>query len=101
MTLQQHHIKHIKDWQAGGLTQSDYCQQNGLNTKTFSRWFRTYQQATLDAVPQLIPIKIKPDNPKSTPTPEILRLRLPSGQLLELPDTISPRWLAEFLQCLG
>lgn len=98
MTLQRHHIKHIKNWQAGGLTQADYCQQNGLNAKTFSRWFRTYQQSNPDTEPQLIPIKIKPDTP--SPTPEVLRLRLSSGSLLELPDTISPRWLAELLQCL-
>jgi hypothetical protein len=99
MTLQQHHIKHIKNWQAGGLTQADYCQQNGLNAKTFSRWFRAYQQSSQATEPKLIPIKIKPDS--ALPDPEILRLRLSGGQSLELPSTIPPRWLAELLQCLG
>jgi hypothetical protein len=34
-------------------------------------------------------------------TSEDLRLRLVNGQLLELPSTTSPRWLAELLQCLS
>ena len=40
MTLQEHHIEHIKTWQASGLTQGVYCQQHGLNVKTFSRWLK-------------------------------------------------------------
>ena len=39
MTLQERHIEHIKAWQASGFTQGVYCQQQGLNVKTFSRWF--------------------------------------------------------------
>ena len=39
MTLQVRHIEHIKAWQANGFTQGVYCQQQGLNVKTFSRWF--------------------------------------------------------------
>lgn len=99
MTLQQHHIKHIKDWQAGGLTQADYCQQNGLNAKTFSRWFRAYRQLEQETEPKLIPIEIRPHPALSDSG--ILRLRLSGGQSLELPSTISPHWLAELLQCLG
>ena len=43
MTFQDCHIDHIKAWQASGLTQAVYCQQQGLNVKTFSRWFKAYQ----------------------------------------------------------
>ena len=35
MALQERHIEHIKAWQASGLTQGVYCQQHGLNVKTF------------------------------------------------------------------
>jgi len=51
------------------------------------------------AKPLLIPVKI---NPVAIPlATESLLLRLSKGYSLELPGNISPRWLAEFLQCLG
>jgi hypothetical protein len=31
MALQKRHIEHIQIWQASGLTQAVYCQQQGLN----------------------------------------------------------------------
>jgi hypothetical protein len=99
MTLQERHIKHIKAWQASGLTQMVYCQQQALNAKTFSRWFKIHQLSKQPVKPLLIPIEI---NPVATPVvTESLLLRLSKGYSLELPGNISPRWVAEFLQCLG
>lgn len=100
MELQEHHVEHIKTWQASGLTQAVYCQQQGLNAKTFSRWFKTYQLSNQPTKPLLIPVEIKSAAATSSAT-EPLWLRLPKGQALELPGNISPRWLAELLQCLG
>ena len=60
MALQKRHIEHIKIWQASGLTQAVYCQQQGLNAKTFSRWFKTYQLSNQSTKPLLIPVEIKP-----------------------------------------
>jgi transposase-like protein len=100
MTLQERHIEHIKAWQASGLTRGVYCQQHGLNVKTFSRWFRAYRLSKLPAKPLLMPVEIKPAV-ATTQATESLWLRLPEGQALELPSNISPRWLAELLQCLG
>jgi hypothetical protein len=99
MALQEHHIKHIKTWQASGLTQAVYCQQQGLNAKTFSRWFRTYQLSNQSAKPLLIPVEITPA--ANTQALESIWLRLSKGHALELPGNISPRWLAELLPCLG
>ena len=59
MALQKRHIEHIKIWQASGLTQAVYCQQQGLNAKTFSRWFKTYQLSNQFPKPLLIPVEIK------------------------------------------
>ena len=100
MILQERHIEHIKSWQSSGLTQGGYCQQHGLNVKTFSRWFRAYRLSKQPATPLLIPVEIKPAA-AATQAIESLWLRLPKGQALELPGNISPRWLAELLQCLG
>ena len=100
MALQERHIEHIKAWQASGLTQGVYCQQHGLNVKTFSRWFRAYRLSKQPTTPLLIPVEIKPAA-AATHSAASLCLRLPKGQALELPVNISPRWLAELLQCLG
>ena len=100
MTLQEHRIEHIKIWQASGLTQAAYCQQQGLNAKTFSRWFKTYQLSNQSPKPLLIPVEIK-TTADTLPATEPIWLRLSKGYELELPGNISPRWLAELLQCLG
>ena len=100
MILQKRHIEHIRTWQASGLTQAVYCQQQGLNAKTFSRWFKTYQLSSQPTKPLLIPVEIKPAAATSSAT-EPMWLRLPKGHTLELPGNTSPRWLAELLQCLG
>ena len=100
MALQERHIEHIKIWQASGLTQAVYCQQQGLNAKTFSRWFKIYQLSNQPTKPLLIPVEIKPAA-DTLPTAESIWLRLSKGYSLELPGNTSPRWLAELLQCLG
>ena len=98
MTLQERHMEHLKAWQASGLTQGGYCQQQGLNVKTFSRWFRAYRLSNPPAKILLMPVEVKP---ATTHAAASLWLRLPKGQSLELPSDISPRWLAELIQCLG
>ena len=100
MTLQVRHIEHIKAWRASGLTQAVYCQQHGLNAKSFSRWFKTYQLSNQSAKPLIIPVEIKPTAATMQAT-ESMWLRLPKGHTLALSGNISPRWLAELLQCLG
>ena len=100
MALQKRHIEHIQIWQASGLTQALYCQQHGLNAKTFSRWLKTYQLSNQPTKPLLIPVEIK-SVVDTLPATDLIWLRLSKGYPLELPSSISPRWLAELLQCLG
>ena len=100
MALHKRNIEHIKIWQASGLTQELYCQQQGLNVKTFSRCFKTYQLSDQPTKPLLIPVEIKHEA-DTLPATEPIWLRLSKGYSLELPSNISPRWLAELLQCLG
>ena len=101
MSLNDRQSKHIKSWQASGVSQTVYCQNNGLNKKTFSRWFCNYQALSQATIPSLIAIDVIPSITLPLETSEDLRLRLVNGLLLELPSTTSPRWLAELLQCLS
>jgi hypothetical protein len=99
MSLQSQHIQHITTWQASGLTQADYCRQNGLNAKTFSRWFRLSEAHNQPlSLPALVPIKIIQD--ETVPAFGGIRLQLKQGHTVDLPITLSPIWLAELLQCL-
>ena len=100
MTIQERNIEHLKAWQESGLTQAVYCQQRGLNPKSFSRWFKTYPLPNQSAKPLLMPVEIKPAA-ANLPATESIWLRLPKGHTLELSGNISPRWLAELLQCLS
>ena len=99
MALNERQLKHIKTWQASGFSQTDYCQKNGLNNKTFSRWVCNYQELSQATMPSLIAINVTP--PVPLPSNVDLRLRLVNGLLLELPSTTSPRWLAGLLKCLS
>jgi hypothetical protein len=78
MTLQEQKIEHIKAWQASGLTQTVYCQQQGLNAKSFSRWFKTYELSNQPTKPLLIAVKIK-SSTDTLPAPEPIRLRFSKG----------------------
>ena len=101
MALNERQLKHIKTWQASGFSQTDYCQKNGLNNKTFSRWLCNYQELSQATMPSLIAIDVTPPVTLPLKPNEDLRLRLVNGLLLELPSTTSPRWLAELLKCLS
>jgi len=92
--------KHIEDWQAGGLSQAEYCRRQGLNANTFSGRLRDYKSQGLSRPPELIPVQVQP-LPKAAEAaagPVVLWHR---DLRLELPSAMSPRWLAELLQCLG
>jgi hypothetical protein len=90
---------HIEAWQRSGLSQAAYCRQVGIHPGTFSAWVRADRVLFMDTGRQLIPVRVEPqDLPGSS---EALRLHLSGDRQLELPSTVSPRWLAELLQCLG
>ena len=101
MALNERQLDHIKTWQASGASKAVYCQNNGLNIKTFSRWFCNYKTLSKTTIPSLVAIDVTTPALIPLETSEVLRLRLVNGQLLELPSTTSPRWLAELLQCLS
>jgi len=100
MALSTHWKNHIEDWQDSGLSQAEYCRQHGLNAKTFSGRLRDSTSQGLPRPPELIPVQVQP-LPKAAEAvagPIVLWHR---DLRLELPAAVSPRWLAELLQCLG
>ena len=98
MALRDDQQKHISDWQASGMSQTAYCRAHGLNAKTFGSWVRVHRRGrnTIKS-PALIPVTIKP----AAASTEVLQLRCRGTHVLELPMSVSPRWLGELLSCLG
>lgn len=90
--------QHVTNWHASSMSQANYCREHGINPKTFSAWVRT--EVHKDTLPlEVIPVQVTPSEPTAIPTP--LTLRFKHGTQLELSTAVSPRWLAELLQCLA
>ena len=90
--------RHIEAWQGSGLSQAAYCRQQGLSTAYFSQRLRAGRAAAAVGVgPALIPVRVEP----AVSAGEPVVLHSGQGQRLAMPASVSPRWLAELLQCLG
>ena len=96
MTKQSQWRRHVEAWRKSELSQAEYCRIHGLNPKTFSTWTRRKLSiAQID----LIPVEVTPSAAPITATETTLVLRFTGGAQLELSTAVSPRWLAELLQC--
>jgi hypothetical protein len=96
---------HVEAWRGSGLSQADYCRQQGLNPKTFSVWTRRVLEDDLSlgmGPPlELMAVQVAPSAPPATAKAGALLLHLPHGVQLELSTAVPPRWLAELLRCLA
>jgi hypothetical protein len=92
--------RHVKAWYESDLSQADYCRQQDVNPKTFSRWVKLVLARDKDIPLEVIPIQVMQSTPDVT-TPVKIMLRLEQGAHLELTTAVSPRWLAELLKCLA
>ncbi len=89
----EHWREQVEDWRASGLSQIAYCEQHGLNIKSFRRW-RTKLQRTAATALTLVPISV--GAPVSAPA---IRLHSPGGWRIEL-ATANPTWLADLVRQL-
>jgi transposase-like protein len=100
MKLSAKRRHHVKAWYQSGLSQADYCRQQDIHPKTFSRWVRCELAMDKDAPLEVIPIQVEQPTPVAA-APTKIMLRVAQGAQLELSTAVSPRWLAELLQCLA
>lgn len=103
MKINAHWRRHVEVWRESGLSQAEYCRQQGLNHKTFSVWTRRVQvDLSLDknAPLDLLPVQLEP-SPSVASTQASIMLRLAHGAQLELSTAVPPGWLAELLRCLA
>jgi hypothetical protein len=79
------------------LSQAAYCRREGLSGSSFSQRLREYRAEAVVDSQALIPVRVEP----AAPAAGSLVLHCGQDQRLEIPASVSPRWLAELLQCLG
>lgn len=91
--------KHLEKWQASGLTQQKYCQQENINLTTFTWWrskrLKDKAQPSLTFIPALI--KEKAPVPSHTD----IQIVLPNQVKVILPLNLSADILVSLLKALG
>ena len=92
--------RHVKNWRESGLSQADYCRQQGLNPKTLSAWARRALPVDKDTPLEVIAVQVTPSEQAVIADTNLI-LRLGHGAHLELSTAVSPHWLAELLRCLA
>ena len=75
----RHWEQYISGWKASGLTQSAYCEREGISYDTFKRWRRVLRSDAMvrGPAPRLVPVRVAaPPSPRCAPTEP----RLPTGR---------------------
>lgn len=89
--------QHIEAWQRSGLSQAAYCAQQHINSRTFGARLSEYRKLPESASATFIPVQVAP----SGPVDAAIVFTHAQGHRLELPPSVSARWVAELLRCLA
>ena len=96
--------QHIESWQSSGLSQAEYCSQQGINVRTFAARLCDYRKRPVtESAALLVPVQIAPTEPASVaaPTAAAIVFTHAHGHRLELSSSVSADWVAELLRCLA
>ncbi|MGZ4960867.1 MAG: IS66 family insertion sequence element accessory protein TnpA [Methylomonas sp.] len=87
--------QHIEAWQRSGLSQTEYCAEQRINVRTFTARLSDYRKLPATVSSALIPVQVE-----QAPTAAVVFTHA-QGHRLELPSSVSARWVAELLRCLA
>jgi hypothetical protein len=87
--------RHIEAWQRSGLSQVEYCAEQQINVRTFTARLSDYRKLPKTSSAALIPVHIEPSAAAG------IVFTHAQGHRLELPASVSAKWLAELLRCLA
>ena len=92
----------IKEWKLSKQTQREFCVSRGLNYGTFvyHRCKKPSRKKQGNKIGSAFKEVYLPSVKKPT-APVLLKLRLPSGVELEIPEQFSPKQLKQVLSVLG
>lgn len=95
----QYWQEHVEAWRRSGLTQTVYCAEQSINSKTFYRWRRKILPASTAQKPQTTPLTLIPVNVDLSASINRIALHSPGGWRIEITDS-GPTWLADLLKQL-
>lgn len=90
---QENWQRHMTAWQQSGTTQAAYCEQHGLNLKTFAYW--RHRLKTGDAPVRLVQIATAGPNRSEQ---SVVRIVIDEHTAIEVPDGFSAATLAGVLE---
>ena len=84
--------KYNEAWQQSGLSQQNYCQENGIALATFGYWRRKLKSKQPEK-PRFYPLIVPTEEPAVREDPQTALLRLVLGKqrfIIEIGDSFSP-----------
>lgn len=92
----QNWMEIIRECQASGLSNREFCSQRGISEKTYYYWLRKVRTAAATIIePQLVRL----DNPEVSGTEQMFEIRYGRAEL-RLPEDVDLKSLAVFLNTL-
>jgi len=82
-----------QQWKTSGLSQSEFCRQQGIALSSFHQWLSgkrlaSIQPPTVKNIPAWVPLEIK-STPKTPEEPLLMEMILPNKITLKLPIAYS------------
>lgn len=88
--------RHIKEWGRIGITQTEYCRQHELSTKSFTYWKRRLKQKSSIS---FVPVKVKPEPQIMLDNSSEFVLHK-DGYRIEIKEGFNPAALGEVLRTI-
>ena len=96
----------IEKWKQSGLTQMEYCKDQGIRYHIFHYWYKVYrdeQQAAVQPVSPFVQLQVQQETPIPLPAPAIptatnVELLLPDGKRLLFHGSVEASFLRSLLQ---
>ena len=95
--------RHIDAWKSSGLSQSEYCEQHGINLRTFAARLSDFRKRSMAESVALVPVQIESNSPAAMTPPAVTVMVFThaQGHRLELPSSVPASWVAELFRCLA
>ena len=82
----------IHDWQASGLAQKSFCEQQDLKYNTFYYWYKQFRRSESSQQDAFVPVSFS-----QTPAAVFASVVFSSGSSVQLHQVVSAQYLKELI----
>jgi hypothetical protein len=90
--------KHITAWRSSGLSQAEYCRNNGLVKSQFWYWRKRFDQSDTHQV-TFVPVSVPSIRPSQQSG--AIRVITPNGYRIELENGFDPNGMRALIDAVG